>query len=38
MTCMGDYEITPHVYGACIEKKKCIRTKNRLENGFMYLY
>ena len=38
MTCVGEYDIKPFIYKTSIEKNKCIRTNNKLENGLMYLY
>ena len=38
MTCVGHYEIKPPIYEKFIEKNKCIRTNDMLENGLMYLY
>jgi hypothetical protein len=38
MTCMDDYEIKSPMYGAWIERNKCIRANNGLENELMHLY
>ena len=37
MMCLGDYERKPPICEKFIEKKKCICTNGRLENGLKYL-
>ena len=36
MMCMAHYELKPAMYERFVEKNKCIRTKDMLENGLMY--
>lgn len=38
MTCMGNNEIKPPIYGNFVKKKKCIRTNGKIENEFIYVY
>ena len=37
MMCMGQHNVEPLVFEKFIEKNKCIRINDMLENGLMYL-
>ena len=38
MACVGYYELKPPIQEVSRERKKCIHTNGKLENGLMYLY